>query len=443
MNRITPKQLSIARHCLPALGIATLLAFSSGCQFHHVASAAHAIPANRLDPSLFDCPRESLSPLPYASLGQTKPPQHIVGPGDTLSIFVYGVFPPAIEETPVQQRNQSIQQRYYPPRGSEVGPATGLPVRVEYDGKIDLPLIDRLEVAGLTIPETIDAILDAYLQNEVLQEGRERVTVDLLIPRVRRVVVLREDTPAATVALVPPNAVNEIHRGSGEVIDLPIYENDVLHALAATGGLPGTDAAREVYVIRKSAGLDYRFLSGGDLESIVSGGEGGHCNAGVIRIPLAGCPCDPIPFTQADVILQEGDVVFVPRRNEYFVAGGLLPGARIPLPRDEDVDIFEAIAMASGSSGGPLGLSGGVLAGGNPGYVKPPTRVLILRELSDGRQITIRCDLDRALVDHKERIRILPDDVVMLQFKPAAEATNVFLNYFTGAGWLALAAADE
>jgi len=123
-------------------------------------------------------------------------------------------------------------------------------------------------------------------------------------------------------------------------------------------------------------------------------------------------------FRAEDVILHDGDVVFVPRRNEYFVAGGMLPGGRIPLPRDEDIDVLEAIALSSASVGGPLGQSGTALVSGNVGNLREPTRVLILRRLPDGRQLPIRVDLDRAVRDEKERILIQHDDVVMLQFKP-------------------------
>lgn len=423
----------IRRSLVAATLIAAGTLTTTGCQLNHsVSSAAKAIPANRLDPSLFECSRESLAPLPFSTLGQVKPQQHIIGAGDTLAVYVYGVFPANEDETPVQQRTQAVNQIYYPPRGSVVGPLTGLPVRVEGNGTIDLPLVGDISLDGLTMPQAIEAITKAYIDEEVLQKGKERVTVDLLIPRVRRVVVLREDTPNTQVALVPPGAVNEIHRGSGEVIDLPIFENDVLHALGATGGLPGTDAARELYVIRSGVGLNTQFLSGGSLQSLVSGGEGGQCNPGVIRIPLAGCPCDGIPFNASDVILNEGDVVFIPRRNEYFITGGLLPGARVPLPRDQDVDIIEAIAMATGSPGGPLGLSGAAIANATPGYVREATQVMILRTLKDGRQINIRCDLDRAITDKKQRIRILPDDVVMLHQKPGVAFFNTFLNYFSG-----------
>lgn len=430
---IRTNQLQNIKASIAATAILTITTLSStGCHIHSVASARNSIPANRLDPNLFGCSREALAPVPFSSLGQTKPEQHLIGAGDTLSVYVYGVFPANEEETPVQRQSPSLNQRYYPPNGSVVGPLTGLPVRVEGNGTIDMPLIGDISVAGLTMSEAVAKIKQAYLDKNVLQEGKEQVTVDLLIARVRRVVILRQDTPNQGIAITPPGVVDQAHRGSGEVIDLPIYENDVLHALGSTGGLPGTDAARELYVIRSGAGVNTQFLSGGSLQGIVSGGVGGDCNPGVIRIPLVGCPCDGIPYQPADVILNEGDTVYIPRRDEYFITGGLLPGARIPLPRDKDVDVLEAIALATGSPGGPLGLSGAVLAGGRPGYVREATQVMILRTLPDGRQINIRVDLDRAINDNKQRIRIMPDDVVMLHQKPGAAFFNTFLNYFSG-----------
>ncbi|MEM6979323.1 MAG: polysaccharide biosynthesis/export family protein [Planctomycetota bacterium] len=425
--------VSTAAMAVVALG----LLGNTGCHHHLVSSACHAVPANRLDPNLFACRREAMGPLPYSALGQQRPQDHIVGAGDTLSVFVYGVYPPTENETPVQQRNQPINQRYYPPHGSVVSPSTGLPLQVDSDGTITLPLIGTLNVAGLTPQQIIELIRTASREQEVLNPGQEQITVDLLIPRVRRVVVLREDTPNSAVALTSPQAVDQIHRGSGEVIDLPIYENDVLHALASTGGLPGTDAARELYVIRAGAGLNTAFMSGSKLQSIVTGDEGGLCNPGVIRIPLAGCACEAIPFAPEDVILNDGDTVFIPRRNEYFIAAGMLPGGRVPLPRDEDVDVIEAIAMANGSAGGPLGTDGSALMQGRAGNLREPTRVLILRTLEDGRQIPIRVDLDRAVEDARERIIIQPNDVVALHFKPASSMLNGTLNWISGASVVA------
>ncbi|MEL6895950.1 MAG: polysaccharide biosynthesis/export family protein [Planctomycetota bacterium] len=435
MSNTTPKpSLRNAirlRVAAAAAGIA-LLATCTGCHLPLVSSAKDAIPAHRLDPSLFDCPRSSMVPITFASLGQVKPDEHIVGPGDTLGVYVYGVFPPNEEETPVQQRNQAINQRYYPPRGTVVGPTTGLPIRVEPSGSIDLPLVGAVDVEGLTIEESVEAIRQAYDAKEVLKKGNERITVGLVIPRVKRVVVLREDTPSANVSLVPAVANEEIHRGSGEIIDLPIYENDVLHALGQTGGLPGTDAGRELYVIRNSAVGMPAAINAEAVHSMIHNPQAGNVQSNVIRIPLAARSCDGVPFNPQDVVLEDGDVLFVPRRNEYFVTGGLLPGARIALPRDKDIDVIEAIAMSSGSAGGPLSLNGSVLANGRPGYIREATRVLVLRKLPDGRQLNIRVDLDRAMQDPKERLRIIPDDVVMVYMKPEASFLNVTMNWIGG-----------
>ena len=59
-----------------------------------------------------------------------------------------------------------------------------------------------------------------------------------------------------------------------------------------------------------------------------------------------------------------------------------------------------------------------------------PTRVIILREMPDGRQLPIRVDLARAMTDQKERILIQPNDVVMLQFKLHQAVFNGIVNTF-------------
>lgn len=424
------RQLSELRHLHERwllLSYAAILCNSVGC--HNVASVRHAIPANRLDPILLGCSKEALTPLPFAALGQPSVEQHIVGPGDTLGVYVFGVFPVNEEETPVQGRTQTVNQQYYPPHGAEVGTRTGLPVVVKSDGTIDMPLIGAVPVAGMTVPQTVDRLLQMYGEDQVLQKGRERITVGLITPRVKRVIVLREDTPSEPVTLVRPGTNNEIHRGSGQVIDLPIYENDVLHALASSGGLPGTDAKQEVWVIRNLPDAMRQYIDVRQLTEMCQAMTFDGFGPELIRIPLVGCPGAPLPFTTADITLNDGDVVFVPRRNEYFVTGGLLPGARIPLPRDQDIDVLEAIALATGSVGGPLGQSGTVLAGGRPGFIKEPTQVLIVRTLPGGRQFSIRVDLDRALQDSKERILIQDGDVVMLYFRSCEKGFNSGINW--------------
>ncbi len=348
-----------------------------------------------------------------------------------MSIYVYGVVPPGTELTPVLEKSQPINQRYYPPHGSVISATTGLPVEVDSDGAVDLPLLGKLQLGGLTISEATATVKNAYRDKQVTKEDTERVQIALISARVKRIVVLREDTPSTPVSLVRPGQVDQIHRGSADVVDLPVYENDVLHALAVTGGLPGTDAAREIWVFKRAGLGNPHAICPEELQIRTASYEpDAGCDSNqVVRIPLTGCPGEELPFRPCDIILEDGDVVYVPRREEYFYVGGLLAGAKIPMPRDEDIDVIEAIALANGSTGGPLGQSGQALAGGSPGHMVRPTRVIILREMPDGRQLPIRVDLARAMNDPKERILIQANDVVMLQFKPQQAIFNGVLNF--------------
>lgn len=427
MNR-TCFSAKLTSFCLS--GVAALSMSSSiGC--HAITDVHESIPANRLPRHLCVEPREGRTVFPFTALGQQKPDAHIIGAGDQLSVYIFGVIPPGTEGTPILQRTQPINQRYYPPHGSVIGSTTGLPVLVDQDGSVDLPFVGPVHLAGLTMPEATTAVKNSYREKEITKEETERVQVSLITARVHRIVVLREDTPSPQVQLVRPGQVNQIHRGSADVVDLPAYENDVLHALSITGGLPGTDAAREIWVFKRAGLENPHAVCPQELSSRTESFKNGTSGENqVVRIPLTGCPGEALPFHASDVVLEDGDVVYLPRREEYFYIGGLVAGAKIPMPRDEDIDVIEAIALANGSVGGPLGQSGQALQGGTPGYAVRPTRVVILREMPDGRQLPIRVDLARAMVDQKERILIQPNDVVMLQFKPGQAVFNGIINTF-------------
>src|SRR5690606_22986490 len=113
----------------------------------------------------------------------------------------------------------------------------------------------------------------------------------------------------------------------------------------------------------------------------------------VTRIPLRYNPANPPTFSQQDVILGEGDIVIIRSRDkETFYTAGLLGGGEFPLPRDKDLDIIGAIAIA----GGPLGSGGtgiaaiggqqGGMAGGGGGRGGSstncqPSEAIIIREL--------------------------------------------------------------
>ena len=312
------------------------------------------------------------------------------------------------------------------------GPSLGLPIQVGEKGTLSLPLVGELPVEGLTVSQATEKIRLAYRDKDILNnEKSERVLISLIKPRVTRVLVVRSDTELDAPQFLDTRRVEYSKRGYAQTLDLPPSENDVMHALTATDGLPGTDAKNEVWVIRAGAvgaeSMLARLKATDNPESLIQEPTfGPHC----IRIPLSVLPGEPVCFTPDDVILHPGDIVYVPPRNEYFFTGGLLNGAKIPLPRDEDVDIIEAIAMAQGSVGGPLATSGqnSLRFSNKPGYVIPPSRAIVIRKLPNGQQLPIRVDLGRALRDPRERLVIQPDDLVTVQYTASELAANIAIN---------------
>ena len=69
------------------------------------------------------------------------------------------------------------------------------------------------------------------------------------------------------------------------------------------------------------------------------------------------------------MVLNDGDIVYIEsRETEVFYTGGLLQGGEFPLPRDYDLDVLGAMAIAGqgayGSAAGGGGGGGGGLGGG-------------------------------------------------------------------------------
>jgi len=167
----------------------------------------------------------------------------------------------------------------------------------------------------------------------------------------------------------------------------------------------------------------------------------------VTKIPLRYHPSHPPTFTDEDILLAEGDIVIIRARDrETFYSAGLLGGGEHKLPRDKDLDVIGAIALA----GGPIGSIGSGIGGvgsqnagggggaGRTGYCQP-SEVIVMRELPCDNQIAIKIDLNKAIANKSERILIKPGDVVMLRYTVTEEIGNLLLNmlqfnYILGSG---------
>ena len=383
----------------------------------------NAIPAHRLPAAFAGKSKDNLVPVDFTWLRRPPMDEHIIGPMDILGIYIQDVLDaesllPTVH-FPVRDTSDLIE-----------APSVGHPVDVQPDGTASLPLVGNISLQGKTLSQAADTIRSAYLAESILRPGRERVMVDLIKPRSVEVFVVREDTDPNTPALTRRDTQVFAKRGTSTLLELPIYHNDVLTALSETGGLPGVDGFNEVWILRssktrKQAQILGAFESGSRPEDIVE-----YYDSEFVRIPLRVCPGQPAPFTMEDVILQDGDVVFIEARDiEYFLVGGLIAGAKIPIPRDHDVDVIEAIAIANSNVNGPAGNATATNFRSGPGNIVAPTDAVVVRQLSNGEQIKILVDLKVAMNDPRERIRILPRDLIILRYKPRELLANIALNF--------------
>jgi hypothetical protein len=418
---------------------------------------AVGVPARRVPSELLARSQSADQTIPLDLLRQLPPAEYVLGPGDVLAVWVEEYLGQPNQPLPIHTGPlvQTRDQR-------RVTPSTGYPVPVQADGTIDLPGAGTVSVQGLTLTQARAAVRGLYVPRLIKPE-RARIIVNLLQPRFYPVLVLRQEGNSFTTG--PDGLISGAKRGTGYEIDLLAYENDVLHALARTGGLPGLDALNEVVIYRgcfrdpagRAALLGALGGKPADRDPLRQMAAG--LAAGVVRIPLR-VPPGQVPCVRPeDILLGAGDVVFVEARDEeIFYTAGLLPPAAHVLPRDRDLDVLEAIALTRGPlvNGlfGVSNLSGDqIRAGlGNPSA----TLLTVVRRTPGGGQVPIIVDLEVALHNPAERILVRPGDLLILQEKPEQAMVrylsqtffnfNIFWEAFHskfGAGVIDVAAPDR
>jgi polysaccharide export outer membrane protein len=333
------------------------------------------IPARSLGDEFRVPMRTAGPPLNFSSLTIAPQPDYILGPSDILEVTVHGIYPTA--------------------------PVVPLRAQIMANGEIQLPLVGAVKVGGMNLAMAHAAIKKAF-DPDYIRDARINVT--LAERSTTSVLVLGEVTTPG-------------------VYRLPKYENDVAHALATAGGLR-EDAGLVVEVHRRvpvPATKPAEPVEPGaprelpatpapeGLEQVVGCPDEG---MRIIHIPLRGFA--PEPWGPQDVVLNSGDVVVVPSRKDevFYVTGKLSPtnfvrfnigarerdlGAGFVLPRDREVDVVTAVAMA--------------------GYIDPidsPTTVTVHRVAADGEPMLIHVDLIAARFDWRETIYVQPGDIIYL-----------------------------
>ena len=399
----------------------------SGCT--HILSPINAVPAEQVPPQFLAPPQANKKPVDVSLLRHVAPPSYILDKDDVLGVFIDGVLGNATEAPPV----------HIPEPQSDLSPGIGFPIPVREDGTISLPLIDPLPVRGLTVGQVEQLVKRTYSSEGILVDAR--VIVTLLRKRTYRVFVVRQDNQSAQGQQI---GLAQRTRGvfdrsdlssRGYVLQLPAYENDVLNALSQTGGLPGLNAKAEVTILRgDNLQTEERFAQ---MQEMYSGQfDPSFLNPALIdgdssiTIPLRVGPNEIPNFRPEDVILRDGDVVYVEDRDtEVYYTGGLLGGGEWPLPRDYDLDILGAVALAGTGVGVSTAARRGVsLTGG--GNQVPPTELIVLRKLPGNRQLAMKVKLNDAVNDPQSRILVASGDTLILRYTPEEELLNTAISIF-------------
>ena len=421
-----------------SVGLALLGMLSAGCST--ITQPISGIPARRIPPQFLAQSKNNLVPMDPARLSQEPPRDYLLDDGDILGIYIEGILPFVPPDRPPEPPPVN-----FPDATSQLDPSLGFPIAVINDGTIQLPNLEPIKVRGLTIDQTRDLIRKYYLDSEILRESsRLQPIVTLMKERTYNVIVIRQDMGSVGGGGGGAGQAGFTratdYSATGRMLKLKAYQNDVLNALMESGGLPGVNAKNEVKILRASR-ADQRRRD----EFVQQFYQQYYCNPdpcgcppplpedpSILKIPLR-LPPGTIPeFGPENVVLEDGDIVYIESRDaEVFYTGGLLPGGEFKIPRDYDLDVLTAMALSGGGisrqqNGGGGGMGG---IGGMVGQV-PPGMLYVLRKTPCNGQITIAVDLAKANVDPRERILVQPGDILVLRFKPSEEILNFSLGTF-------------
>lgn len=399
------------------------------------------VPASRLPPQFFAEPKNDLVPVDISLLSIEPPRDYQISGGDILGVYIEGVLPFNPPNQPPEPPPVN-----FPEAQSTLPPSIGYPIAVQDDGTLSLPLVEPLDVEGLTLEQVRDAIRDTYIEEDILRPEKARPIVTIIKERTYDVIVVRED--ASGFGLLNANLQNQNQggfvrgnndqTGRGGLVKLPAYQNDILHALVETGGLPGLNAKNEVKVLRASQ-ADQRkraqFLQQFYAQQQAAMLDPCVCppelpdDPSVLKIPLRVKPGVVPNIRPEDVELKDGDIIYIEsRETEVYYTGGLLNGGEFPLPRDYDLDVLGAIAIAGSSVSGTSRQFGINVGGGVQGL--PPTMLYVLRKTRCNGQVAIEVDLNEAVNNPRARPLVQPGDTLILQYKCEEELVNIGISTF-------------
>ncbi|HEX9820392.1 MAG TPA: SLBB domain-containing protein [Methylomirabilota bacterium] len=223
---------------------------------------------------------------------------------------------------------------------------------VTLDGRVPFPLIGAVQAAGLNTSELAQRLRD-LLEKDYLVDPQVIVTVkDYLSSKVH---VLGEAEKPGLFYLTGPTTLLEI--------------------LSKAGGLART-AGKDLVLVRTETPKP---------------GAGGVASTVLLRLDVRKIQAGDV---KENVLLQNGDMMFVPKASAFFVLGEVNKAGTFPL--DKETSVLEAITLAGGFNG-----------------TAAPSGVKVLRRTVEGKQETISLDLSGAVPPDKH-FRVADGDTVMV-----------------------------
>ncbi len=449
IGRGSARPASAEGRVLWAAALTTALVAGAGCTALH---PLEGVPAEMLADSFRTPVRTPRRPIDPSLLGQPRPGVYRLDTGDVVGIFAPTLYGDGGLGTPPQVVAETTLNLI---------PGQGFPHQVGRDGAVHMPFLGPVLVRGMTMEEARSRIT-ALIRNQFEIDAAKEdpvVLLSVLKERTVSVVVFRNELgpDGAVDNNVPGIGGERFDAPSGEIVELPAYQNDVLHALAATGGTPSLEGDTVVTVARAGGlrltgcgpnGCRPAGMMGGAPAGLPPGPIGGHSIGGagrpvitapptvdgpqVVKIPLRLLPGQAPGFCHSDVILRDGDAVYVgSRTQDVFYTGGLLGPGSFRLPRDSDLDILQALAVVQGqrqSVGTTRALTGNSVLSRD--VTAGASSLIILRERPDGTRLRIEVDLRDAVVDPRQRVFVRPQDYLILQYRSGEAVLAGFERFF-------------
>jgi polysaccharide export outer membrane protein len=304
-------------------------------------------------------------------------------------------------------------------RGDETTEPSSM--RVARDGRLAVPLVGWVPVAGLEPVEAEQRIAAAAVERDIYRQPL--VTLQVTEQAVNRITVLGAvDSPGVySLPRGSSDLANAIAMAGGMTEEAGSKVDVLRHdspSFLADGSPPFADPAEVGVVLASYDGVPAPGESPQTATTAARPGPPGTAPIRSIRIDLA--QAEPSRNNQHH--LNDRDVVMVlPQEQQLIHVTGLVKRAdQFHLPRDQEVRVLDAIALAGGVSS-PVA-----------------DKVFIIRRMADMPEpIVIRVSMRKAKQNGDENIRLTAGDLVSVETTPATtlvETANMFFRMTLGLG---------